>query len=86
MITVKHLQDMLDEAIVSGKIDTNSEVRYIDHQRNDCSFEPQWQSIGPGTNNSGVPIDRRYGDGAFFLAQETTLQPAPKQLLIDFDW
>lgn len=77
---------MLDEAIASGKIDTNSEVRYVDRERRDCSFEPQWQCIGPGSDTNGVPIDRRYGDGAFFLAQETALQPAPKQLLISFDW
>ena len=34
----------------------------------------------------GVPIDRRYGDGALFLAQESTLQQAPEQLLLALDW
>ena len=86
MITVRHLALMLDDAISSGKIDANSEVRYVDRDRNDCSFEDQYQTIGPGLTTSGVPIDRRYGDGAFFLAQESALQPAPKQLLMDLNW
>ena len=86
MITIKHLQHMIDEALDSGYVTPDSEIRYVDRDRNDCSFEDKWRSIGPGMTKSGVPVDRRYGDGAMFLAQETALRPAPEQLLISFDW
>ena len=86
MITVRDLQLMLEEAIHTGQVKLNSEVRYVDRDRNDCSFEPQWKSIRAGMTRDGVPIDRRYGDGALFLAQESTLQEAPEQLLLAFDW
>ena len=87
MITVRDLQRMLDEAVnVYGFVTPDSEVRYVDRDRNDCSFEPQWKSIRPGMTEDGVPIDRRYGDGALFLAQESTLREAPEQLLLALDW
>lgn len=86
MITIQDLRDMLDDALDSGYVKPNSEVRYIDRDRNDCSFESKWRSIGPGFTKSGVPVDRRYGDGALFLAQECTLRDAPEQLCIAFDW
>ena len=86
MITIKDLQNMLDDAIDSGYVRPNSEVRYIDRDRRDCSFESQWRSIGPGLTRSGEPVDRRFGDGALFLAQESVLRPAPKQLCLAFDW
>lgn len=77
---------MLDEAIHTGRIKLDSEVRYINRDREDCSFEPQWVSIGPGCNRSGVPVDRRYGDGCLFLAQESKLRDAPDQLCLALDW
>ena len=77
---------MLDEAIHTGQVKLNSEVRYISRDREDCSFEPQWVSIGPGHTKSGVPVDRRYGDGALFLAQEQRLRDAPEQLCLALDW
>ena len=86
MITIQDLQQMLDEAIDSGRVKLNSEVRYISRDREDCSFEPQWVSIGPGHTKSGVPVDRRYGDGALFLAQEQKLRDAPEQLCLALDW
>jgi hypothetical protein len=61
-------------------------VRYISRDREDCSFEPQWKSIGPGVDKSGMPVDRRYGDGCLFLAQEQKLRDAPEQLLLALDW
>jgi hypothetical protein len=86
MITVRELQLMLDEAIHTGFVKLDSEVRYVDRDRNDCSFESQWKSIGPGFTKSGVPVDRRFGNGALFLAQEQTIRSAPKQLLLALDW
>ena len=86
MITVRDLQNMLNEAVDSGYVRPDSEVRYVDRDRNDCSFEPQWRSIGPGFCKNGTPVDRRFGNGAVFLAQEQTLRPAPKQLLLALDW
>lgn len=86
MITIRDLQLMLDEAIHTGYVKLDSEVRYISRDREDCSFEPQWRSIGPGLTRSGEPVDRRYGDGALFLAQESVLRDAPKQLCLAFDW
>ena len=86
MITIRDLQLMLDEAIDSGYVKPDSEVRYVDRDRNDCSFEDKWRSIGPGFCKNGTPVDRRYGDGALFLAQECTLRPAPEQLLLSLDW
>ena len=86
MITVRDLQNMLNEAVDSGYVRPDSEVRYVDRDRNDCSFEPQWKSIGPGFCKNGTPVDRRFGNGAVFLAQEQLLRPAPKQLLLALDW
>ena len=86
MITIKDLRDMLDEAIDTGHVRQNSEVRYVNRDREDCSFETQWVSIGPGFCKSGTPVDRRYGDGALFLAQESKLRDAPKQLCLALDW
>lgn len=90
MITIQDLQLMLDEAIDSGQVKLDSEVRYITRTNlgnsRDCSFEPQWRSIGPGVNKSGVPVDRRYGDGCLFLAQESELRDTPEQLKLAFDW
>jgi hypothetical protein len=86
MITVRDLQLMLDEAIHTGQVKLDSEVRFINKDRKDCSFETQYKAIGPGFSKSGVPVDRRFGEGTFHLAQEAELQPAPKQLLISFDW
>ena len=86
MITVRELQLMLDQAIHTGQVKLDSEVRYIDRDRRDCSFESQWRSIGPGHTKSGEPVDRRFGDGALFLAQESVLRDAPKQLCLAFDW
>jgi hypothetical protein len=86
MITIQDLQQMLDEAIDSGYVKLNSEVRYISRDREDCSFEPQWVSIGSGFGKNGVPMDRRYGDGALFLAQEQRLRDAPEQLCLALDW
>lgn len=86
MITVRDLQLMLDEAIHTGQVKLDSEVRFISGNKQDCSFETRWSSISPGFSKSNVPVDRRYGDGTFHLAQEAELQPAPEQLLISFDW
>ena len=86
MITVRDLQLMLDKAVHTGQVKLDSEVRYIDRDRDDCSVEGQYQIIKPGMTTSGEPIDRRDGDGAFFLAQECALRPAPEQLLLAFDW
>lgn len=86
MITIRDLQNMLDEAVDSGYVKPDSEVRYVDRDRNDCSFEPQWKSIGPGFTKSGEPVDRRFGDGALFLAQESKLRAAPEQLCLALDW
>ena len=86
MITIRDLQLMLDEAIHTGQVKLNSEVRYISRDREDCSFEPQWKSIGPGVDKSGVPVDRRYGAGCLFLAQEQKLRDAPEQLCLALDW
>lgn len=86
MITVRDLQLMLDEAIHTGLVKLDSEVRYISRSREDCSFEPQWCSIGPGHTKSGVPVDRRFGTGALFLAQEQKLRDAPEQLCLALDW
>lgn len=86
MITVRDLQLMLDEAIHTGYVKLDSEVRYISRDREDCSFEPQWKSIGPGFCKNGTPVDRRYGDGCLFLAQEQKLRDAPEQLLLALDW
>lgn len=86
MITIQDLQHMLDEAIDSGRVRADSEVRYISRHREDCSLEPQWVSIGPGFCKNGTPVDRRYGDGALFLAQEQRLRMAPEQLLLALDW
>lgn len=86
MITIQDLQKMLDEAVDSGRVKPNSEVRYVNRDREDCSFEPQWVSIGPGFCKNGTPVDRRYGDGALFLAQEQKLRDAPEQLCLALDW
>ena len=86
MITVRDLQLMLDQAIHTGRVKLDSEVRYVDRDRSDCSFEPQWKSIEPGFCKNGTPIDRRFGDGTMFLAQESRLREAPKQLLLALDW
>lgn len=86
MITIRDLQLMLDEAVNCGYVKLDSEVRYVDRDRNDCSFEPQWRSIGPGFGKNGTPVDRRFGTGALFLAQEQKLRDAPEQLLLAFDW
>jgi hypothetical protein len=86
MITIQDLQKMLDEAVESGRVRPDSEVRYVDRDRNDCSFEPQWKSIGPGFCKNGTPVDRRFGTGTMFLAQESRLRPAPEQLCLALDW
>ena len=86
MITVQDLQHMLEDAVDGGHVRPDSEVRYVDRDRNDCSFELKWRSIGPGFCKNGTPVDRRFGTGAMFLAQEQSLRPAPKQLLLAFDW
>jgi hypothetical protein len=90
MITIKDLQLMLDDATGCGYVKPDSEVRFITRNNlgnsKDCSFEPEWRSIGPGVNKSGVPVDRRYGDGCLFLAQESELRDTPKQLMLAFDW
>ena len=86
MITIRDLQNMLDDAVNSGQVNPDSEVRYVDRYRNDCSFEPQWKSIGPGFCKNGTPVDRRFGDGTMFLAQESVLRTAPRQLCIALDW
>lgn len=86
MITVQNLQDMLSQAVDERGLRQNSEVRYIDRDGNDCSFEDNWCSIGPGFGKNGMPVDRRFGTGAFFLAQECKLRDAPEQLLLALDW
>ena len=86
MITVRDLQSMIDEALQLTGTTLDSEVRFISGDKKDCSFENQWKGISPGFNKSGVPVDRRYGDGTFHLAQEAELRDAPDQLLISFDW
>lgn len=86
MITVRDLQLMLDEAIHTGQVKLDSEVRFINKDRKDCSFETQYRGISPGFTKSGEPVDRRFGDGTFHLAQEAELRDAPEQLLISFDW
>jgi len=90
MITIRDLQLMLDQAIHTGYVKLDSEVRYITRNNlgnsRDCSFEPEWRSIGPGVDKNGVPVDRRYGDGCLFLAQESELRDTPEQLMLAFDW
>lgn len=86
MITIQDLQDMLTQAVDANGLYQNSEVRYINRDGNDCSFEDKWCSIGPGFCKDGTPADRRFGNGAFFLAQESKLRDAPKQLLLALDW
>lgn len=90
MITIRDLQHMIDQAIDCGYVKHDSEVRFITRNNlgnsRDCSFEPEWRSIGPGVNKSGVPVDRRYGDGCLFLAQESELRDTPEQLKLAFDW
>lgn len=86
MITIQDLQRMLTQAVEERGLRADSEVRYIDRDRNDCSFEDTWCSIGPGVDKRGVPVDRRFGNGSIFLAQEQTLREAPKQLLLALDW
>jgi len=86
MITIQDLQYMLADAIDSGYVKPDSEVRYVDLDRGDCSFEDKWRSIGPGFDKNGAPVDRRFGNGAFFLAQEQRLRDAPEQLLLALDW
>jgi len=86
MITVRDLQLMLEEALTETGTTLDSEVRYISRDRKDCSFETKWRGIRPGVTKSGVPLDQRYGDGTFHLAQESELRDAPDQLLISFDW
>jgi len=90
MITIQDLQNILHEAVDSGLVGPNSEVRYITRSNlgrsKDCSFEPEWRSIGPGFTKSGTPVDRRFGDGALFLAQESELRDTPEQLMLAFDW
>ena len=86
MITIQDLQEMLNQAVDENGLRQNSEVRYINRDNNDCSFEDKWCSIGPGFDKNGTPVDRRFGDGAFFLAQEQQLRDAPKQLLLALDW
>ena len=86
MITVRELQLMLDQAIHTGQVKLDSEVRYIDRDRKDCSFEPRCTSISHGITRSGEPRDRRFGTGALFLAQESVLRDAPQQLCLALDW
>lgn len=86
MITVRDLQLMLDRAINTGMCKLNSEVRYMDKNRKDCSFEEGYHCIAPGFLKDGPPMDRRFGEGTFHLAQESVLQDAPEQLLLSFDW
>tara|TARA_R110002167_G_scaffold356834_1_gene572022 strand:- start:41 stop:304 length:264 start_codon:yes stop_codon:yes gene_type:complete len=86
MITVRDLQSYIDEALRETGTTLDSEVRFISGDKKDCSFETQWRGIRPGFAKGGVPMDRRYGDGTFHLAQEAELQDAPEQLLISFDW
>lgn len=86
MITIQDLQDMLTQAVDENGLYQNSEVRYIDRDRSDCSFEDNWCSIGPGFCKNGTPVDRRFGNGAFFLAQESRLREVPGQLLLALDW
>ena len=86
MITIQDLQHMLQQAVDERGLRHDSEVRYIDRDRNDCSFEDRWCSIGPGFSKRGTPVDRRFGNGAVFLAQEQTLREAPEQLLLALDW
>jgi len=86
MITLRDLQNMLSQAVDELGLRHDREVRYIDRARNDCSFEDNWCSIGPGFCKSGEPVDRRFGNGALFLAQEQRLREAPGQLLLALDW
>ena len=90
MITIKDLQNMLHDAVDSGLVGPDSEVRYISRANlrpsKDCSLEPEWRSIGPGHTKSGMPVDRRYGDGCLFLAQQSELRDTPEQLKLAFDW
>lgn len=86
MITVRDLLVMIDDALSDKTIRLESEVRYIDRNRKDCSFELKWRGIAPGFNKNNEPVDRRFGEGTFHLAQESTLRDAPEQLLISFDW
>ena len=86
MITVRDLQLMLDQAVHTGQVKLDSEVRFINKDRKDCSFEEKYHSIAPGFTKNGPPVDRRFGEGTFHLAQESVLQDAPKQLMLSFDW
>lgn len=86
MITIQDLQHMLQQAVDERGLRHDSEVRYIDRDKNDCSFEDNWCSIGPGFGKNGMPVDRRFGNGAIFLAQEQRLRDAPKQMLLALDW
>lgn len=89
MITVRDLQLMLDEALITGRVKLDSEVRYITRNNlgrsKDCSLIPEWSTCAPGMNKSGAPLDRRFGDGTFHLAQESELRDTPEQLVMSFD-
>ena len=90
MITVRELQLMLDQAIHSGQVKLDSEVRFITSQPvqrfKDCSLETQYAVTQPGKSKSGVPLDRRYGDGVLHLAMSQPLQEAKRQILSDLDF
>ena len=87
MITVRDLQLMLDQAVHTGEVLLNSEVRFVSRAQQDCSLEHQYTTIMSGLDGpGGAPIDRRYGDGVFMLAQEQALRDAPQQVLLDLDW
>ena len=90
MITVRDLQLMLDQAIHHGQVRLDSEVRLITNsevsKHKDCSLEPAWCVTAPGFDHNGVPLDKRFGAGAFHLAQECEFTTADEQLLVDLDW
>ena len=82
MITVRDLQLMIEEAIHTGKIKRDSEVRFITKNNLgshvDCSFIDRYATHAPDDpQHTGAPTDRRYGAGVFYLAQESEMQPAP---------
>lgn len=86
MITVQELRDVLERAVVTGQLRPNSEVRFINRDLKDCSMEGKHAIQSPGVDRSGMPLDRRYGDGVLYLAQEQVMREATSDTLRSLDW
>lgn len=92
MLTVLDLKHHITRLEAEGTICDRSEVRYVSRRRGDntpamdCSFEDQVTCMEPGMTPDGQPKDRRFGQGVLMLAQESVMQPANEQTLLDLDW